>query len=85
MAGRRVLLDEVLGPGFALLRSGAVDHRLEQRARRAGARRVTLAPAASGADLIVADDGTLRSWMHRSRVTAVLLRPDRVVCGVTRR
>ncbi|MHA6783009.1 bifunctional 3-(3-hydroxy-phenyl)propionate/3-hydroxycinnamic acid hydroxylase [Pseudonocardia saturnea] len=80
--GRAVLLDDVLGPGFALLRAGAVDDGLRERARAVGARTVDLAP--SGADRVIADDGGLRAWMHRGRVTAVLLRPDRVVAAVTR-
>jgi 3-(3-hydroxy-phenyl)propionate hydroxylase len=82
-AGRRVPLDEVLGPGFALLSDGPVDERLDRRARTAGARRVALAPG--GADLTVGDDGTLRAWLRRGRASAVLLRPDRVVAAVSRR
>lgn len=85
LAGRRVLLDEVLGPGFALLSGGPVDERLDRWATRTGARRVALGPGGCGADVPVGDDGTLRAWMHRARVTAVLLRPDRVVAGVSRR
>lgn len=80
--GRSVLLDDVLGPGFSLLRAGPVDDGLLGRARAFGARTVDL--AASGADRVISDDGTLRAWMHRGRVTAVLLRPDRVVAAVTR-
>lgn len=80
--GRSVLLDDVLGPGFALLRAGPVDDGLRGRARALGARTVDLAP--SGTDRVISDDGTLRAWMHRGRATAVLLRPDRVVAAVTR-
>jgi len=82
---RRVLLDDALGPGFALLSDGPVDERLHERARRAGARRVALEPATGDADFTIGDDGTLRSWLRRGRATAVLLRPDRVVSAVSRR
>ena len=80
--GRSVLLDDVLGPGFSLLRAGPVDEGLRVRARALGARTVDLAH--SGAERVISDDGTLREWMRRGGVTAVLLRPDRIVAAVTR-
>ncbi len=77
--GAPVLLDDVLGPGWALLGSGPVDPRLAQRARALGARHAGLAPDATGADVVVTDDGTIRRWLRSGRASAVLLRPDRVV------
>lgn len=82
-AGRRVLLDDVLGPGFVLLHTGPVDEGLRRRADGFAARRVALAPA--DAELVVTDDGTLRAWLDGGRATAVLLRPDRVVLAVAPR
>jgi 3-(3-hydroxy-phenyl)propionate hydroxylase len=69
-------LDDVLGPGFALLVAGPVDDGLRERARALGAVTVQL-------DRDVTDDGTLRAWLARGRATAVLLRPDRVVTAVS--
>jgi 3-(3-hydroxy-phenyl)propionate hydroxylase len=65
-------LDDVLGPGFALLAAGPVDPALRRRAAALDARTVRL-----GHD--VTDGGTLAAWLRRGRATAVLLRPDRVV------
>ena len=65
-------LDDVLGPGFALLAAGPVDPALRRRAAALDARTVWL-----GHD--VTDGGTLAAWLRRGRATAVLLRPDRVV------
>lgn len=65
-------LDDVLGPGFALLVAGPVDPGLQERADAVGARTARL-----GTEAI--DDGTLGEWLRRGRATAVLLRPDRVV------
>jgi 3-(3-hydroxy-phenyl)propionate hydroxylase len=81
--GRVRRLDDVLGPGWALLAAGAVDPGLRERARALGA--VTVRPAGSGtgAGTVVADDGALAAWLDRGRATAVLLRPDRVVAAAT--
>jgi 3-(3-hydroxy-phenyl)propionate hydroxylase len=68
-------LDDVLGPGFALLVAGPVDDGLRERARALGATTVQLAQP----DADITDDGTLAAWLARGRATAVLLRPDRVV------
>lgn len=70
--GERRRLDDVLGPGFALLVAGPVGPALRARARALDARTVRL-----GHD--VTDGGPLTAWLHRGRATAVLLRPDRVV------
>ena len=73
-------LDDVLGSGFALLVAGPVDEGLRVRARALGAVTVRLAPYdARDGGVVVADDGTLGTWLARGRATAVLLRPDRVV------
>ena len=89
--GRPTPLDDVLGEGFALVRSGPVDERLQHRARTVGARRVRLTLDAtdtgggpSGTDeVVVVDDGTLHGWLRGGRAGAALLRPDRVVSGVS--
>jgi 3-(3-hydroxy-phenyl)propionate hydroxylase len=72
-------LDDVLGPGFALLVGGPVDDGLRDRARALGAVTVHLAPHGP-----VVDDGTLGAWLARGGATAVLLRPDRVVLAALR-
>lgn len=82
--GRAMLLDDVLGPGYALLRAGPVDPRLAGRAQVLGARRLRLGSGA-GDEVSLLDDGTLRAWLDAGRASAVLLRPDRVVSGATRR
>jgi 3-(3-hydroxy-phenyl)propionate hydroxylase len=68
--GRVRPLDDVLGPGFALLHTGPVDPDLLARAHRLRAHRIDLDGTL--------DDGTLRAWLRRGRARAVLLRPDRV-------
>jgi 3-(3-hydroxy-phenyl)propionate hydroxylase len=89
----RQRLDDVLGRSFALLVDGPVS--AEQAvaagsAKRLGARLIQLSghPTDPGADspvgpagigAVVIDAPDLRRWMRRSRVSAVLLRPDRVV------
>ncbi len=82
--GCRVLLDDALGPGFALLSKGPVDDRLRARARACGARRVAQGPGGGDADVVATDDGPLRAWLEGGRADAVLLRPDRVVSGAHR-
>ncbi|GAA3236911.1 bifunctional 3-(3-hydroxy-phenyl)propionate/3-hydroxycinnamic acid hydroxylase [Pseudonocardia petroleophila] len=78
----RVLLDELLGPGWALLAAGPTDAGPTDAGpidaalgRRAGA---------LGARAVVVDDPVLRGWLARGRAGAVLLRPDRVVAAVSR-
>ncbi|HZG92289.1 MAG TPA: bifunctional 3-(3-hydroxy-phenyl)propionate/3-hydroxycinnamic acid hydroxylase [Pseudonocardia sp.] len=81
VAGVPTRLDDVLGPGYALLHVGVVDPALRARARAVGARTVRLGgpPAVAGADTVITDDGTLTAWLAAGRTGAVLLRPDRVV------
>lgn len=80
--GRQVLLDEILGDGFALLCDGPVDRALADQARHAGARTVRL-----GTDLDADGDGDggLQAWLRRGGAAAALLRPDRVVLATARR
>jgi 3-(3-hydroxy-phenyl)propionate hydroxylase len=76
--GRRVRLDDVLGDGYALLSAGPVAEALHARARALKARTVRLTPGP--ADVTASDDeGRLGAWLRRGGVSAVLLRPDRVV------
>ena len=81
--GGTVRLDEVLGPGFALLHTGPVDPALRARARALGARTVRLNGPDADDYRTVGDDGTLVEWLGRGRAGAVLLRPDRVVMAST--
>ena len=74
--GRVQPLDDVLGPGFALLHTGPVDPDLLSRAHHLRAHRINLDGTL--------DDGTLRAWLRRGRARAVLLRPDRVVLATGR-
>ncbi len=78
-----VRLDDVLGPGYALLCAGPVDPALRARARALGARTVRLDHGVgdADADVVITDDGTLAGWLRRGRAQAVLLRPDRVVAS----
>jgi 3-(3-hydroxy-phenyl)propionate hydroxylase len=84
VGGRSRLLDDVLGPGFALLVAGPVDPGLRERARALGASTVRVATPQPGpgpvpGEVLVLDDGTLDAWLRGGRASAVLLRPDRVV------
>jgi 3-(3-hydroxy-phenyl)propionate hydroxylase len=91
-----VLLDEVLGPGYALLHTGEVGPALRARAAAVGARPVRVAPGPDGdaagegagegaGEVVVVDDGTLADWLRRGRTGAVLLRPDRIVMAADQR
>jgi 3-(3-hydroxy-phenyl)propionate hydroxylase len=90
-----VLLDEVLGAGFAVLGPGvgpelAADprwHGLPVRFLRV--RPFFAAPAGDGADADGVDeiadvDGVLTKWFDRNRAAVVVLRPDRFVYGAAR-
>jgi 3-(3-hydroxy-phenyl)propionate hydroxylase len=83
VGGVTVLLDDVLGDGFALLHAGPVPAALRARAAALGARTVRVRapyePVPSAAGVTVTEEGALRSWLRGGGVTAVLLRPDRVV------
>ena len=75
------LLDDALGPGFAVLTTAAVDPALHALARRLGARTWQVAGGRLRADdgTIVEDDGTISRWLRSAGVRTVVLRPDRVV------
>jgi 3-(3-hydroxy-phenyl)propionate hydroxylase len=90
--GERVLLDEALGPWFAVLRLGGDPVELDGAAidwwREVGARlvRVRLAgdhlPARGGAVAIDDVDGALAAWRAKhAGVEVVVLRPDRYVAA----
>jgi 3-(3-hydroxy-phenyl)propionate hydroxylase len=90
-----VRLDDVLGPGFAVLAAGPLDEALAAPARQLGARVVRLVDGrvegrvegradGRGADagpgaVVTIASPVLRDWLARRGVGAVLLRPDRVV------
>jgi len=91
--GREALLDDHVGPGFALLWNGAAAP-LSQKARstleRLDARQVSIvAPDRSGApspgaDLTVEDvEGAYARWLRANEAAAVLVRPDFAVFGAT--
>jgi 3-(3-hydroxy-phenyl)propionate hydroxylase len=71
-------LDDVLGPGFALVRAGPVEQALRGRAHSVGAREITVA------DGSIDDGGILQAWLRTGRTTGVLLRPDRIVMATSR-
>lgn len=80
--GERVLLDETLGHGFALLaRRGRLDAQralLERLARVVDLRVVEFAEEPEGA--VIGDaTGTLERWFDESDADFVLIRPDRYV------
>jgi 3-(3-hydroxy-phenyl)propionate hydroxylase len=75
-SGLTARLDDVLGPGFALVTTGPVGQALRARSRAVGAREIRVADGSAGT---VDDGGTLRTWLQAARTTAVLLRPDRIV------
>jgi 3-(3-hydroxy-phenyl)propionate hydroxylase len=65
-AGRRVPVDDVLGPGTA-------------RLRLLGPGRLAVRPV-GGPEVEVADvDDALTAWLRRGRAVAVVVRPDRIV------
>lgn len=74
-----VLLDEILGDGYALVHVGPVEPRLRDRADALGARRVELGHG------FLDERGELSAWMRRGATSAVLLRPDRVVLATATR
>ncbi len=80
-AGSTARLDEVLGPGFALVTTGPVGQALRARSRAVGAREITVA---DGSDGTIDGGRTLRAWLQAARTTAVLLRPDRIVMATER-
>jgi 3-(3-hydroxy-phenyl)propionate hydroxylase len=75
--GIRRRLDDVLGPGFAVLVDGPPDAALLTLAERLRARVILLSPP--GLDGTAIDAPRLRDWLSGGGVRAVLLRPDRVV------
>jgi 3-(3-hydroxy-phenyl)propionate hydroxylase len=93
LQGRRQRLDDVMGPGFVLLRIAAAEdqpfaaftHPLWDRL---SARRVCLLPGGlsalpAGADVVAADiAGEAAAWAGERRPVTLLLRPDRYVAAV---
>jgi 3-(3-hydroxy-phenyl)propionate hydroxylase len=79
--GSTVRLDDVLGPGFALITTGPVGQALRARSGAVAAREITVA---DGSDGTIDDSGTLQAWLRTARTTAALLRPDRVVMATDR-
>lgn len=88
--GAAGLLDDVLGPGPAVLTTAVVDEALRRLADRLGAPLLQVAvpgrptPHAPGADGVLHDDGTLAAWLRRAGARTVVLRPDRVVLVTAR-
>lgn len=76
--GGLVLLDAVLGQGFAILVRGMdIGGPLRERAAELG-----LAPLEfGGPDGLVEADGVLADWLAARNATAVVVRPDRVAFG----
>lgn len=75
-------LDDVLGPGHAVVVLGAPDPRLASACRDLGVALVLLGSDPGRDDTgwtVVGDSGPLADWLRRTRTAAVLVRPDRVV------
>ena len=66
-------LDDVLGPGFALITDGPVGQVLRERAHAVGAREIEAARATA-----------LQAWLRAGRTAGALLRPDRIVMATDR-
>lgn len=89
--GQRVLLDDALGPGFAVLGwAPAGDGEARLRASNArlweslGPRFLRVVPAsarATSASEIRDVEGSLGAWFHRYRAAVAVIRPDRFVFG----
>jgi 3-(3-hydroxy-phenyl)propionate hydroxylase len=75
--GSTVPLDDVLGPGFALITDGPVGQVLRERAHSVGAREITTART-------IDEGSTLQAWLRAGRTTGALLRPDRIVMATDR-
>ena len=75
------LLDDALGPGFAVLTTAAVDPPLRALADALGTRlwQVSQGRLRAGDGTVVEDDGTISRWLRSAGVRTVVLRPDRVV------
>jgi 3-(3-hydroxy-phenyl)propionate hydroxylase len=71
--GATVPLDDVLGPGFALVTDGPVGQVLRERAHAVGAREIEAARATA-----------LQAWLRAGRTAGALLRPDRIVMATDR-
>lgn len=92
VAGEAVLLDDVLGHGFAVLGMGRGPDWLQRAApelwEALETRFLQVLPQRSaplgGAGTVVDVDGALAAWFRRRRVDTVVLRPDRFVFGAYR-
>ena len=82
------LLDDVLGPGFAVLTRVAADPALRRLADDLGAPLLHLVGGRPDrghpVDDTVDDGGALAGWLRTSGACAAVLRPDRVVLATTR-
>lgn len=88
--GRQCRLDDVLGPGFAIVTSQVPTWDQAYLARRLDARLVVIAdgsarsPLPHGAVAVEDIDAILRSWLRTHDVAAAIVRPDRIVASVER-
>ena len=89
--GERVLLDELLGPGFSVLvhpltREASV-RGAQMLAESLGARCLRIAPPNQKSlqpDEVADVEGRLDAWFHEHRVDVAVLRPDRYLFGAVR-
>jgi 3-(3-hydroxy-phenyl)propionate hydroxylase len=83
VGAQHMLLDDLLGPGFAVLTTAVTDAALVRLADRLRAPLLRVRdPRREPADLspgVLDDDGALGRWLHRGRARTAVLRPDRVV------
>jgi len=83
-SGARRLLDDVVGPGMAVLTTARVDDALRRLADRLDAPVLRVAPGTgpvpdAGADDVVTDGGALVGWLRHGGASTAVLRPDRAV------
>ena len=77
--GRRVRLDDVLGPGFAVVSDGPADPALLSLVGQGQPVVVVDVSGRAASDVRSVESPQLRAWLRRAGAGGVLVRPDRVV------
>ncbi|MBZ4422976.1 hypothetical protein [Myxococcus sp. RHSTA-1-4] len=85
-SGEERLLDDALGPGFAVLsrQGGPAVEAAQELAEALGGRALTLLPAgmrSTDSDAVEDHTGRLAEWFTRHGVDVTVVRPDRFVFG----
>lgn len=77
--GQRVRLDDILGPGFAVITDGPVHAGLASRASGLGPVVTVDVSGGPASGVRAVESPQLRAWLRRAGASGVLVRPDRVV------